>query len=146
MPKQTIIKERTQDENGKWIEREINLDGEGDGDSVVIKSLIIQSESGEQERALKLAEDGALLLSDGENEYRILVIGINSQSGEVVFNNTKSMRVDFPTPFANWPAISLTMMDENNTPPYRVWPGKTGFTVRFKNRFTGAVSWAATEA
>jgi len=109
--------------------------------------LILTSPDGSKKMTMTLDNDGALKLADDAGaKHRLLATGLNSQSGEVVFSDTKSMRVDFSKEFSNWPAITLTMLDENNTPPYRIWPGKTGFTVRFKNKFTGSVSWVAMEA
>ena len=144
MPKEVIVKER-EVIDGKWVATERKLDDSGE-DAVVFKQLMLQSDDETKKVMLKLDDDGVLKLVDGTNEFRILVSGINSQSGEVVFNNTKSIRVNFPLTFKKWPSISLTLTDENNTPPYRIWPGKTGFTIRFKNNFTGVVSWTAVEA
>ena len=139
-----VVKERDI-VDGKWVASEKKLD-DASPDAVMFKQIVLQCEDGSKQVTLKLDDDGVLKLIDGANEFRVLVTGINSQSGEVIFNNTKSMRVDFPKEFRNWPAITLTMVDDNNTPPYRIWPGKTGFTVRFKNKFTGSVSWVAVEA
>jgi len=144
MAVEQIVKERELIDN-KWVVSERKLNEESDA-PLVFKTIVLESGGGELQAVLKLDDDGVLKLEQGANTYRILVTGINSQSGEVVFDNSRSVRVDFPRRFKHWPAITLTLADVNNAPPYRLWPGKTGFTVRFKQRFTGVVCWVATEA
>ena len=144
MVKEIIVKER-QIVEGKWVSEEKKLNDDGD-DALEFSQFILVSPDGEKRVKMSLDNDGVIKLNDGTKDYRMLVTGINSQSGDVVFNNTKSVRVNFPTRFSNWPSINLTLADQNNTPPYRIWPGKTGFTIRFKQRFTGTVAWTAMEA
>lgn len=144
MAKKQVVKE-LELVDGKWAKTEKELNSTGD-DALVLKSLILQSEDETKQVVLKLDNDGILKIVDGEEEFRTLIVGKNSQSGEIVFDQSKTMRVDFPREFSNWPSISLTLAEQNATPPYRIWPGKTGFTIKFQTNFTGAVSWTAVEA
>lgn len=132
--------------NGKWVGTEELLDDDGPN-AVPHKKIVIESPDASKRVVLSLDDDGVLKITDEDgNEHRMLQTGLNSQSGTVTFNGTKSMRVDFPVPFTNHPGVTVSLGDSNNNPVYRVWVGKTGFTVRFKLAFIGEVQWVAVEA
>ena len=131
---------------GKWVKTEKHLNDDSD-EALPLSLIILESPDQNKRMKLTLDNDGVVKLTDESgNQHRLLLTGVNSQSGTVVFENSKSMRIDFPTEFTNWPAITVTLGDVNASPPYRVYPGKTGFTVRFQNSYTGEVQWVAMEA
>lgn len=145
MAKQTVIKER-EIVGGKWVRTEKILNDEASPDAQAFKVITLESETGDKKVHLKLDEDGVLKVSDNGNDSRMLLVGLNSQSGTVMFDGTKSMRVDFTPEFTNHPGVTVTLGDSNTSPVYRVWVGKTGFTIRFKTAYTGEVQWQAVEA
>lgn len=145
MAKKQVVKE-LEIVGGKWVSSERSLNEAGD-DELIFERLTLRSQDQSKRMTLFLDNDGVPKLMDDEsNEFRLLTVGINSQSGEVVFDNSKSVRVDFVRNFKNTPAISITLDDPSNSPPYRYYPGITGFTIRFSNKFTGIVQWQAMES
>ena len=72
-------------------------------------------------------------------------VGINSQSGRVYFNNTKTMSIEFHREFPIVPTVMLTLGNTNNSPVYRTQVTTTGFKIRFKTSYIGEVDWRASE-
>lgn len=145
MSKKQIIKE-IELLDGKWVsgEKEFNADNDNE---LVLTRLRLSSSNGQKQMILFLDDDGVPKLRDiDNNDFRILLVGINSQSGTVVFDGAKSMRVDFGKHFKNTPAVNITLDDPSNSPAYKTYPGTTGFTIRFSQPFTGVVSWLAVES
>lgn len=141
-----IVEERVKDENGDWIVTQKFLNDDESG-ALELSKIVLKSPDGLKRVVLGIDNDGVLKITDdNEIDFRLLMVGHNSQSGQVHFEQTKSMRVDFLKSFNNTPSINLTLGDQNSVPPYRYWPGRHGFTIRFKISFTGVVQWTATEA
>jgi len=142
--KHGLVKMRKQNEAGEWYE-DHGLLNEDDG-AMEFDKLVLVSPDGSKRMILTLNNDGVVLLTDADNHvFRMSVLGINVQMGTVVFDGAKSMRVNFARSFAKKPAVMLTLGDEGNIPAYRTWVGKTGFTIRFKNNYTGEVQWQGLE-
>lgn len=72
-------------------------------------------------------------------------MGTNVQAGTVVFNNTKTMTITFPTAFKLRPHVNLTLADDNNAPAHKQVVSKTQMKIKFKTPFTGEVDWQALE-
>ena len=72
-----------------------------------------------------------------------LASGENVKAGEITFNKSKKKKVKFDVPFKVAPTIQLTLGDASNVPPYRVNVEKDEFWIKFKNKYTGLVSWTA---
>lgn len=72
-------------------------------------------------------------------------VGKNVQTGSVHFDNVKTVVVNFEAPFQKRPNITLTLSDNNNTPPYKTQANTTQFKIKFKTAFMGDVDWQAME-
>ena len=70
-------------------------------------------------------------------------VNTNIQVGTVAFNNTKVMAVIFNKEFEVVPSVTLTLSDENNTPPYKYQVTKNGLKIKFKQPYSGNVDWLA---
>lgn len=72
-------------------------------------------------------------------------VGENIQAGTVMFNNTKTMVVNFSQSFRRRPHVNLTLADVNTAPAYKQVVNKNRLIIRFKQKFTGEVDWQAME-
>lgn len=73
-------------------------------------------------------------------------IGVNSQSGDVSLDGTKTAVVEFDAAFGHRPSIVVALEDSGAAHvPYKTNVSTTGFKIRFKTAFTGVVSWEAKE-
>jgi len=71
--------------------------------------------------------------------------GVNSQSGSVTFNSTKTMSVTFPVAFSVKPSLMLSLGDQSASHVYKTNVSHTSFKIKFKSPYTGEVSWRASE-
>lgn len=76
---------------------------------------------------------------------RHLADGVNVQKGTITFNGTKWMQIDFAKAFKTSPAVSISPLDSENTPTYKVVATPEHFTITFKVNWTGSVTWRAEE-
>ena len=67
------------------------------------------------------------------------------QTGTTEFNNERTKNILFKCPFTKIPAVTLTLDNEDNSPPYKINVLLTGFTIKTKSNYTGSITWQATE-
>jgi hypothetical protein len=99
----------------------------------------------EYEIVLRDKATGKTYRASDMNEIQLLEKGRNTDEGDVVFNNTKTARVNFDAPFAKKPRINLTLGDKGSAPAYRTDVSLTGMVVRFKSAWSGMLDWFAVE-
>ena len=69
--------------------------------------------------------------------------GKTAQGGLVTFVDAKTKNITFQLPFVTSPQITLTLDSDSNTIPYALNINLTGFQIKFKTNYTGAVIWTA---
>jgi hypothetical protein len=66
-------------------------------------------------------------------------IDANVSQYTVYFDNTKTVTLTFPTPYARPPMIQLTMNDSGVAPVYKTTITTTSCQIKFKSNWTGEV-------
>lgn len=69
--------------------------------------------------------------------------GLSVQHKTAVFNNTKSVKVNFDISFAKKPAVQLTLNDSGAIPAYKTNVKKNSCRVKLKERWTGTIEVTA---
>jgi len=145
MDQETIVITRKKGPDGKWIEVEEKLNAEGAGAFICTK-LVLQSEDGSKRMDMTLRNDGVVIYTDTDgNEHPILVVGISTQDGEETVTDSKTAEVVFEVPFEKKPVVTMTVDDDENLPKMQMSVTPTGFTVTFKQKWTGVFQWQASE-
>jgi len=144
MDQETIVITRKKGPDGKWIQAEEKLNAEGDG-AFICDKLVLRSPSG-LEMVMTLRDDGVVVYTDPDGkEHPILVIGLSSQGGKETVTDSKTVAVVFEVPFEKRPGVTLTFDDDENLPKMKLDVTLIGFTVTFKQKWTGVLEWQVVE-
>lgn len=78
----------------------------------------------------------------------VIIKGISTDSGTVIFNNSKKVKVYYNTTWTTIPRLTFTFVDYANANNLAILESETTltyFTIIFTNNWTGKVNWNATE-